>query len=193
MRTTARLATIVCVVGATAGTSRAAGRRLEPFPANLPAKCARVAWSAPSAKTADPAIAAHVSVANCLAEEEMNHVEATGTDDSITQLEDAVQPSLEMLDHVIALGDPYWTMVAQDAVRDIYAGMVVRERAAFGNDAAAIALLEPKVAPWEIASHMAAVEVEHIAKQHPELASRDPVIAKLVARDGAPAKMVGRR
>src|SRR5436853_2487088 len=122
---------------------------LAPLPAKLPAKCAALAVVPASAKISGPAFAARVSVANCLAEQAMSDATVTPDVSSIERLGTAVAPAFAILDNVILVGDPYARMVALDAKRDLYVGMVVCERASeTREDAASRALLELAVAPW---------------------------------------------
>lgn len=159
---------------------------LEPLPHDLPAKCAALATPPASAKIAGPVLAAHVSAANCLAEITIARTDATPDEGSITRLGNAMAPAIAILDNVISVGDPYWRMVALDAKRDLYVGMVVRERdsesTAIEGDVAARGRIEVAVAPWLADASDALVAMADLARQHPQLAKRDQVVSGVIAR-----------
>jgi len=156
---------------------------LTPLPAKLPAKCAALAVPPASAKISAPAFAAHISVANCLAEIEMNTATVTPDLGSIERLDKAVAPALAILDNVILVGDPYARMTALDAKRDLYVSVVVRERSSeTREDAASRARLELAVAPWLADATDTIVAMTELAHQHPQLVRRDSFMAGVVAR-----------
>jgi hypothetical protein len=123
---------------------------LDPLPSVIPAHCAALAKVPDSATIPGPTLAAHVSVANCMAEVGMNAVAQTGDDASIAKLDEAVATSIDILDSVIRAGDPYWKVVAEAAKLDTYDSMIVRERVSIpASDFAAHAALEPKLVRWQ--------------------------------------------
>jgi hypothetical protein len=152
----------------------------------LSARCAPLAQLPLSATIPEPAISAHVSLANCIAEESMNRVVVSPTDGAIGQLNSAVAPSLAMLDEVSRLGDPYWKAIAEDAKRDVYSSMVVRVRASIPTPGlAAESAVEPKLVGWIDNANRAEAEVAMLAERNPDVAMRDPVIASIVDRTRA--------
>lgn len=156
---------------------------LSPLPRSLPERCTKVAYVPPSARIPGPELAAHVSVANCLAESAMNELALASDDASIAKLDQAVAPSLAILDNVIRVGDPYWKLIAEDAKRDIYAGMIVRERGTVpGTDVVARNELEPKLARWQSGAEDAIAAILELGHEHPALAQRDPMIAGVMDR-----------
>lgn len=169
----ASFATLVLgVTAASAAPATVPG--LAPLPASLPERCAAVAHVPPSATIPGPALSAHVSVANCLAESAMNALTLSSDDASIAALDHAVAPSLAILDNVIRVGDPHWKVIAEDAKRDLYVGMIVRERATVpGSDVAARSTLEPKLARWQSDAQDAIAAIEQLRHANPRLAQRD--------------------
>lgn len=142
-----------------------------------------VLGSSVAAAAPPPRPASQVSAANRMAELAMNAVANTGDDASIAKLDQAVAPSVDLLDTVIRTGDPYWKVVAEDAKRDIYQSMIVRERVAIpGADFAGHLLLEPKLAHWQESEHEAIAAIEQIEHANPTLAKRDAVISTIIAR-----------
>lgn len=112
----------------------------------LPARCRPLAVVPPSARSSDPDLAAHVSVANCLAEEAMAGLVLGPDPASIAALDAAAAPSLAILDDVLEHGDVRWEPVADAAKADLFYGMVVRLRIATeqGDGGA----LEARLVPW---------------------------------------------
>ena len=168
-----------------AAASRAPIPRAAPRPAALrpievgalPPSCVALAHVPADARIATPALAAHVSVASCAAEQRMNALGLAHDDASMRALAIAVAPSLAMLDDVAAAGGPAWQLTAQFTRGDLYRGMVVRMRAATHGDAS----LEPELKPWLDAARAAFGEVVAIAQAHPDLATTNAVIASDIA------------
>ena len=116
-------------------------------PSELPASCRDHAAVPTTATTVDPDFAAHVSVASCLAETAMADLALQPDDVSLTSLDVAAAPSLEILEDVRAHGEDHWKAIADDRKADLLLGMVVRMRIAT-NDPDDHAGLEPKLARW---------------------------------------------
>jgi hypothetical protein len=168
---------------------------LAPFPRDLPARCAPLAQVPTSATIPGPARAAHVSVANCIADIAMNALILTPDDVSISRLNAALAPSMALLDSVISTGDPYWIVVAQGAKRDLYVGMIARERASLVNaDPHVRNALEVGLTPWRNEASRATVAIIELGRSDPELGNRDPVIAAVISRaiDERGAQVAGR-
>jgi len=119
-----------------------------------------------------------------MAEEAMNGLTLAPTRPSIAELEASVTPSLQLYENVINnVDDPYWKMVANDAKRDLYTGMVVRQRNSIdGVNMPARNKLEPKIAPWRDVAAGANAAVADTARAHPDIAQRDPTIAAISGR-----------
>jgi len=150
-----------------------------------PANCVALARVPSSALIPGPALAAHVSVANCMAEAAMNALALTNDEASIAKLDGAVASSIELLDNVIRIGDPYWKVVAEDAKRDTYVGMIVRERITIPKgDVIARAALELELAPWQAEAKHATEAIAELSHEQPTLTRRDPMIAGIIGRAG---------
>jgi hypothetical protein len=116
-----------------------------------------------------------------MAEDAMNGVTLFPNDTAIQKLGDAVAPSMQILDDVIAAGDAYWQLIAQDAKRDLYTSLVVRMRASLpAGDVASREALEVKLLPWEEDAARAQTAVASLARHSSQVASRDPVIHNIV-------------
>lgn len=121
---------------------------LTPLPtAELPTQCRTLAAVPPSARITGPDFAAHLSVANCLAEDAIHTVVPLADRASMASLELAMRPSLAILDDIIAHGDAHWRFLAEAAKADLYGGMVVDLRVS-ATTPALRASLEPELAPW---------------------------------------------
>jgi len=142
---------VSCVV--LAASSASAGPSvpgLLPLPQKLSSRCAPLARVPASATIPGPALAARVSVANCIAEEALNALALKPDDDSIARLNVVVTPAVTLLENVRDVGGDYWRRVAADAERDLYVGMIVRERNSVPDgDVATRNALEPMLAAWQ--------------------------------------------
>lgn len=151
---------IVCCVTLVAGTATAGPSLpgLLPLPRSLPARCVPLAQVPASATIPGPALAARVSVANCLAEQALGPIAVAPDADSIARLNAAVTPAVALFENVRAVGDAHWKAIAADAERDLYVGLIVRERSSVRHgDVAAREALEPMLAAWQDAAAREAV------------------------------------
>ncbi len=165
-----QLAFLTIVLGASVASASPALARL---PSKMPARCVPLAVIPASATISGPAFSAHVSVANCLAEDAMNAAAASPDDAAIARLDAAVAPSLAILDDVIRVGDAPWRLAAEKAKRDIYVSMIVRERITVpGIDVAGHAALEPKLARWQREETEADTAIAQLTSPAPQTAHR---------------------
>jgi hypothetical protein len=134
--------------------------------AELPAHCQALAVTSPSARIVDPDFAAHISVANCLAEDAMAKLALQPDPASVAALQAAAGPSLAILDDVIDHGDPHWKLLADMAKADLYTGMVVRMRVA-NSDPLDHAKLEPRLVPWLDGASRATEQARELALTEP--------------------------
>lgn len=157
--------------------------KLAPLPQALPKGCEPLAKLPASATIPGPALSAHISVAKCMAMVAMDEITPAPDDVAIERLNLAVAPSIVLLDSVIGAGDPYWVLVAQDAKRGLYIGMIVRVRTSLVNaDSRAHDALEVKLAPWQTEASRATRAIIELDRSDPELAKRDPVVAGILSR-----------
>jgi hypothetical protein len=134
------------------------------------------------------ALEAKISVASCLARLNLADVHPTDTTSSYAALNDAVRPSIQLLDEVIASGDPTATIEALHTKADLIDGMVVRmrnsappspwnatpEQVELSNqrhDAIEVAIVD-----WRVESQNTYQRIVNLAATHPELAD-NPVVA----------------
>ncbi|HEU0031217.1 MAG TPA: hypothetical protein VFQ53_11330 [Kofleriaceae bacterium] len=173
----------------------------------LPDACRPIAKQA-SAPVVTQALQARVNLAGCIAEQKVGKLELLDTQESMLAIEDAIQPSLALLDEVAKAGDLPMQVIALHARGELYTSMANRMLAAIPPapqtpDGAAFretrkALLENLLAPWRGEAIAAAERVVELAKQHPELtknpmlrtalrASQDRVATKVATAAPAPA------
>jgi len=155
--------------------------------AELPERCRDLARVPASSVIPDPDMAAHVSVANCMADEVMGRLALQPDASSMSALDGAAEPSAQILDDVIAHGGPRWQVIADAAKADLYRGMVVRMRIAMsGRDAPAS--VEAGLATWLDNASRASRAAADVART--ESVSDDPVVrsalASLVVADARP-------
>ena len=140
---------------------------------DLPAECRSLAEVPASAQIQGPALAAELSVANCVAGPAMNGA-------SIRELDAAIAASMNMLDDVIRADDPYWTVRAESAKRDLDIAMIVRTRIALEGDPSGAEPFESLLAKWRDAAARETNSIATITQSDPGLATRDAVIAEIV-------------
>jgi hypothetical protein len=159
----ASLTGVVVLVAATAA-SAAPASPLRPLAPAVPTRRADLASVPASAITTDPDFAAHVSVANCMAEDEMAAVALHPDQASTAALETAIAPSLAIFDDVIAHGNASWRAIADAAKADLFDGMIVRIRSVT-NDPQDHAGLESKMMQWSAQADAANRDAAQVAQR----------------------------
>jgi hypothetical protein len=127
---------------------------------------------------------ARIAAGNCLARESLKLVPVTEVNlETANALATAVAPAIALFDNVIAQGDPYYSMLAEDAKRDVYEGMAVRLRRAVqpGDEVASIEA-NMLVSNWLDNMALSTVQITALAEQHPDAANADPVITAITDR-----------
>lgn len=151
-----------------------AGPTLAPLNrANLPKQCQAVATEPASARTMTPRYAAYTSAANCMAMVSLESLHVQPNADGVKAIDQAIQPSIDLLDGVIRAGDPAAALIAQYSKADLYRGaMVVLLSPEHQLDDVAFQLTRG----WRDQSAESFAEVARLDNQNPSLAS-NPVIA----------------
>ncbi len=142
-------------------------------------------------------MAARISVADCMAQENLEKLSLDASESSVASVRNAVARSFELLDSVATVGTPTERVEALRAESDLYTGMVSRMRRTAPNLAwyttgkqlaeaqATHRAIEIAVAPWRDAARAADDTIVRISRAHPEIA-RDPIahvaITQAVAR-----------
>jgi hypothetical protein len=144
------------------------------------------------------ALSAKVSLASCEARERTRPIALLDCEQSARELEDAVQPSVQLLGDVIASNDLTWQIAAFHAMGEIYAGMAQRMLGSVpplppdaSPELTALhdtreEMMRTRVEPWLEQARTNFAQVSELARQHPELA-KDPVVAMAVRDSQAQA------
>jgi hypothetical protein len=188
-----RLPIILCLIGASTAFADTTVDTPLVDTADVDAPCRALAQIPRTAKTPRPAYDAAISTASCMAMTRADALVLAPTAESARELGTAVAPALAILDRVIETGDPEHRLIAEYAKADILDSDAARIYAA--------SPLSPQVEPAEVAGHRRDVaeidaatsgwreealasrrEIARLVYEHPELATRDPVIAGMVAK-----------
>jgi hypothetical protein len=153
----------------------------------------RVAAEVPqSAIIASPMFDAAVSTASCIAAH-THRLVLTPTADSVTALDVAIAPAMQILDRVIATGDAEHVLIAQYTKLEILQNNVVRLFMAIppltpqltvselGEHHEAVQATDTLTRPWRDRAMTIRRAIALLVYQHPSLATRDPLLAYMVA------------
>ncbi|HTR52666.1 MAG TPA: hypothetical protein VMJ10_18250 [Kofleriaceae bacterium] len=175
-------------------------------PRALDAHCRALVEVPLDARTIDPAIAADLSAASCLAEERTRALTLAPCQASVDALNEAIEPSLGLYDAVAGTGDPRGALLAEHAKADLYAGLAVRFMAlapplpepvtvgGLEEQQQAVAELDRLAQPWRDRAAAAFAEVERLGARYPACAPHDPVVETAIAdRRGERTTGVARR
>jgi hypothetical protein len=130
-----------------------------------------------------------VSLASCIADAKLGQLGLVDCQESVIAVDEAMAGSHELLDDVIAAGDPVLQLIALHAKGELYTSMVTRMRQTVpppGATEASIQLhanrmrvLEGMLAAWRDNATAAYQRVVAIAKASPQLAANPVVTAAL--------------
>ncbi|HEY1559095.1 MAG TPA: hypothetical protein VGF94_29940 [Kofleriaceae bacterium] len=144
------------------------------------------------ARSLEPAVAADLSAASCLATTRTRALSLVPGPQAVQQLNEAIQPSLSILDAVIATGDTRSQILAEHAKADLLSGTAVRlmalapplHRPVTANSLARyqdyVDELDQLAQPWRQRATTAFAEVQRLNGDDPDAASADPVVAQAV-------------
>jgi hypothetical protein len=157
--------------------------------ATLPAPCRTVTWVPGDARTPTPALAAEISGADCMAMINLHALRLSPTKASVDAVDEAMRPSIAMLDAVIQTGSPDLQIIAQHAKADLFSGAAVRllstvppvtpttvGQALIEHDQQVADMVE-LVRPLRDQARMAFREVEQLAPSVAAQTALDPVLA----------------
>jgi len=140
----------------------------------LPAPCRTVAEVPADSASVTPHVDATISSASCMAMNHLHALKLTATPASAQAIDEALAPSLTLLEAVIARGDTGAQIRAQHAKADLYQGAAVMLLAT-GRDA------EPLVGRWRDQARAAYAEAVRLAAQIPDQVASDGVLAFAVS------------
>jgi hypothetical protein len=149
--------------------------------ADLPEACRPIARQAAAVKLAT-ALAGRISLANCLAIDAGAKLpKLCDCAESIAAVDAAIEPSVALLDEVVAAGEAPTQILAEHAKADLYSAMRSRLASTVppsdGSDAGNAlrdsrrAVLDAQLAPWDAAIKTSAEHVVELVKANPKLAT----------------------
>jgi hypothetical protein len=174
--------------------------------ADVDAPCRPLAQVPRTAKTPEPAYDAALSTASCMAMARADALVLTPTAESANELGAATAPALAILDRVIETGDFEHQLIAQYTKADILDSNAARlyatatlspqlDAASLSAHKGDVAALDTMTRPWLEQALACKREIARLVYEHPELATRDAVLARMVARSRITdaAGLTGRR
>ncbi|HUJ57550.1 MAG TPA: hypothetical protein VLX92_03645 [Kofleriaceae bacterium] len=183
------------IVAGAASVAAAGGMKYTPLVdvAAVDPACRVLAQTPQNATVDGPSYDAAISTANCVAMAGTRTLVLTPSADSVKALDDAEAPALAILDRVIARGDAEHALIADYAEVDLLRGNAARMLDALPP-------LSPQMSRNEVAEHTRQVmvtgvliepwlrratkirrDIATLVSAHPELATRDVVLANIVA------------
>ncbi len=140
----------------------------------LPAPCRTVAEIPRDAASLTVHLDATISAANCTAMNHLHALKLTPTRASADAIDQALAPSLDLLELVMKSGDVAAQIVAQHAIADLYQGATVAMRRT-GPEGDAF------TGAWQQKAQAAYSEATRLACQIPDRVATDPVLAFAVS------------
>jgi hypothetical protein len=161
--------------------------------ADVDAPCRSLAQIPHSAKISGPRYDAAISTANCMAMTRVDALALSPTTESANALQLAVAPALAILDRVIETADPEYRLIAEYAKADIFDSNAARmyatstlspqvDRTDVASHQRDVTVLDQVTRPWLEEALACRREIARIVYMHPELATRDVVLARMVAK-----------
>jgi len=153
----------------------------------LPEACLEMGKLAGS-QSKTQALSARISLASCLADQNSKSLVLCDCEQSVIDVNEAIDPSLALLDEVVLYGDPATRILARYAQGEILSGfaqrMLATVPAPLNASEEAIALrdtrldiLLPLIQPWQERARAAYADVDKIARANPQLAKNPAVLA----------------
>ena len=155
----------------------------------LDAPCRTLVMVPADARTVEPTVDAYISAASCMAMVRTRALRLVPGPAAVRALNEAVQPSLVLLDAVIHTGDARARLLAEHAKADLYDGLAVRIESlaprtpvtAAGRQAADLRRQHDELvalaAPWHDAAADGFAEVEKLGQELGDQVDRDAVLA----------------
>jgi hypothetical protein len=157
-------------------------------PDAVPQPCLDLALRAGSTNAA-LAQSSRVSLALCIANQTSKSVAVCDCEQTVKDFDEAIAPAFAILDELAAIGEPTWQVIALHAEADVLAGMVRRVEATLPAATSPeqqelrelrVQMLRPLLEPWRTRSQNAFVQVDRVAKVHPEV-GKNQLAASAVA------------
>ena len=134
------------------------------------------------------ALSARISLASCLVDEQTKPLVLCDCEQSVNEINDAIDSGLIILDEVVLLGDPASQILARHSQGEILSAFAQRMLATVppplnpSEEAIALRdtrldLLQPLIQPWLARAQAAYAEIDKIARANPQLAKNPAVLA----------------
>ena len=160
-------------------------------PEELPEACRDLAKVAES-PSKNQALSARISLASCLADQRTKPLVLCDCEQSVNEVNEAIAPSLTLLDEVFANGDAVTQILARHTQGELLAGFAQRLLAtvppATSASPEAVALRQTRldlvmamIQPWQARAQAAFAELDRIARANPQLAKNPAVLAAVRA------------
>ncbi|HEY5923471.1 MAG TPA: hypothetical protein VIV11_17445 [Kofleriaceae bacterium] len=160
-------------------------------PEELPEACRDQAKLVDS-PSKNQALSAGISLASCLVDQNAKALVLCDCEQSVIDINAAIDPSLQLLDEVFVLGDPATKILARHTQGEILSGFAQRMLATvpppINGSEEALALrntrldmLQPLIEPWLTRARAAFTELDKIARANPQLAKNPAVVAAVRA------------
>ena len=154
---------------------------------DVPVPCKELAKAADS-PSVNQALSARTSLAVCLADQKTKPIVLCDCEQSVREIEAAIQPSLDMLDEVFTMGDAAQQILARSAQGEMLQSFATRMLGTVpppldGSPEAValhdtrIQMLQPLVAPWQQQAQAAFAAVDQLARKNPQLTKNQAVVA----------------
>ena len=153
----------------------------------LPEQCLALAKLADS-PSRNQALSARISLATCRADHALKPIALCDCEQSVREVDDAIAPSLALLDEVYLAGDSTMKILARHTLGEMLANLGTRLLAtvppAINESESAVKLrelrlemLQALIEPWVARARTAFSEVDQIARANPQLAKNAAVLA----------------
>jgi hypothetical protein len=169
-----------------APTPRAVAPTLTKLDADqLPEACRDLAKLSDSPSKAQ-ALSARISLASCLVDQSSKPLVLCDCEQSIIDVNAAIDPSLALLDEVFLIGDPATKVLARHTQGELLSSFAQRILATVppavnSNDVALretrLSMVQPLIQPWLVRAHAAFTDLDRIARANPQLAKNPAVVA----------------
>ncbi|HSD86496.1 MAG TPA: hypothetical protein VLB44_03240 [Kofleriaceae bacterium] len=198
---------LICLLIASSSAAHAGGMIYTPLVniSTVDPVCRRLARIPANTGVSGPQYAAAISTANCMIRHRSQRLVLTPSPQSVRDLDNAVATAVQILETVIATGDPAHAVLARYAELDLYEGNTARLLASvtpsprqmngmqayeyYKNVSAADDLTQS----WRESALEVRRSIAAAVRAHPDLANRDPVLAYAVAHSRVGAAAVATR
>ena len=154
---------------------------------DIPDECADLAKLADS-PSKNQALSARISLAACLVDEKSRPLVLCDCEQSVNEINAILDPSLELLDDVVAAGEPAMQILARYTQGGLLAGFAQRmlstvpppvdsTEASLALRDTRVTMLAPLIQPWLMRAQGAFTPVDKLARENPKLGKNPAVVA----------------